>query len=537
MEECALATIWEIVADEFGDQQALVHGRRHTSWQQFEQRSACLASALESAGITSGSKVALYLHNCPEYLEGTFAALKLGAAPVNVNYRYKEEELSYLLDNSDAEVLIYGSEFAERLDAIKDQIGGLKLLIEVGDNASASLEGAITYADALSAPPQTRRPHDPDDLILLYTGGTTGMPKGVMHRTGTLSLLFRASLAGGPVPETLPEIIQAARQRTSDASQVRTIVPPPLMHGTGWWSAMMAHTKGGCAITLPNHHFDPHEVLQTTQRERATTLVIVGDVFARPLLNALDEAANAGSPYDLSTLKEVNSSGAMWSASVKDGLLRHTDMVLADSMGASEGGLAMQITRRGQATQTAKFQIQNTTRVFTDDDREVEPGSGEIGMLGTSRNIPLGYYKDPAKTASTFRVIDGVRYSFPGDYATVEADGTITLLGRGSNCINTGGEKVYPEEVEEAVKTHPAVTDCLVVGVPDEKFGERVTAVVSLEAGESGRQETLADHVRSQLAGYKVPRGFRFVSKVQRGPNGKADYKWARDIADTDTAH
>lgn len=531
MEEYALATIWEEMADQFGSQDALAHGNTHHSWQQFDERAARLASTLESAGIRHNSKVALYLHNCPEYLEGTFAALKIGAAPVNVNYRYKEDELSYLLDNSDAQALIYGAEFADRVAAIADQIKGLKVLIEVGEQTPAANSRTIAYADALSAAPQARREHSPDDLILLYTGGTTGMPKGVMHRTGTLSLLFRASLAGGAVPETLSEIINGAELRATKAAQVRTIVPPPLMHGTGWWSAMMAHTKGGCAITLPNHHFDPHEVWQTIQQERATTLVIVGDVFARPLLKALEEAAAKEAPYDISCLREINSSGAMWSASIKQGLLKYADMALADSMGASEGGLAMQITRRGEATQTAKFQIQATTKVFTEDDREVAPGSGEIGMLGTSRNIPLGYYKDPEKTARTFREIDGVRYSFPGDYATVEADGTITLLGRGSNCINTGGEKVYPEEVEEAVKTHAAVADCLVVGVPDEQFGERITAVVSLEPDDSATPEALADHVRTQLAGYKVPREFLITNEVQRGPNGKADYKWAKQIA------
>jgi len=532
MQEYALATIWEAVADEFGDHEALAHGERQLTWQQFDERSARLAATLEAAGIKHESKVALYLYNCPEYLEGTFAALKLGAAPVNVNYRYKEDELSYLLDNSDAEALIYGAEFADRVEAIAHHIRDLKLLIEVGDQPSAAFDRAITYAEALSAAPQARREHHPDDLILLYTGGTTGMPKGVMHRCGTLSLLFRGSLGGGmSVPETLADILQSVRVRAQQDAQNRVVVPPPLMHGTGWWSAMMAHTKGGCAITLPNHHFDPHEVWKTVQQERATTLIIVGDVFAQPLLKALDEAAAGGSPYDISSLKEINSSGAMWSAAVKEGLLKYADMTLADSMGASEGGLAMQVTRRGQTTQTAKFQIQPTTKVFTDDGREVKPGSGEIGMLGTCRNIPLGYYKDAEKTARTFREIDGVRYSFPGDYATVEADGTITLLGRGSNCINTGGEKVYPEEVEEAVKTHAAVTDCLVVGMPDEQFGERITAIVSLEPGRTLDAEALANHVRAQLAGYKVPRSFLIAKAVERGPNGKADYKWARDFA------
>jgi fatty-acyl-CoA synthase len=249
------------------------------------------------------------------------------------------------------------------------------------------------------------------------------------------------------------------------------------------------------------------------------------------MLAALDEAERRGNPYDLSSLQRITSSGVMWSSEIKQGLLRHHDMVLADIMGSTEGGMGSSTTSRESQAATAKFQLNDGVAVFTDDGRRVEPGSGEIGKLATSGMVPLGYYKDPVKSAETFREIDGVRYSFPGDYATVEADGSISLLGRGSVCINTAGEKVFPEEVEEAVKKHPAVADCLVVGVPDERFGERVVAVASYQTEESCDEAAVIEFTREHLAGYKLPKHVLFVDQVQRAPNGKADYKWAKKAA------
>jgi fatty-acyl-CoA synthase len=304
------------------------------------------------------------------------------------------------------------------------------------------------------------------------------------------------------------------------------------MHGTGQFSTLQALFLGGTIVTLESRHLDPHELWQTVQRERVTQIAIVGDAFAKPMLRALEEADARGEPYDLSSLVLVISSGVMWSESVKRALIERHPMIAYDSLGSSEGvGFANAITSTDSKGETAKFGIGPNTKVFTDDGLEVQPGSGDVGHLAVGGNIPLGYYKDPEKTAETFRVVDGKRYSIPGDYATVELDGTITLLGRGSVSINSGGEKIFPEEVEEAVKHDPEVADVVVVGVPDDRFGEVIAAVVEVSGGESPTSEEIADSVRGHLAGFKRPRHVVIVDRVVRGPNGKADYAWAKSLA------
>jgi fatty-acyl-CoA synthase len=312
----------------------------------------------------------------------------------------------------------------------------------------------------------------------------------------------------------------------------RSLAACPLMHGTGMWiGSMLPLLAGGSVVTTSHLGFDPHVLWGLVEEHEVSDLVIVGDAFARPLLAALDEAERRGRPYNLTSLKQILSSGVMWSAETKEGLLRHHDMVLNDLMGSTEGSMGGSVMSRENRAATGRFQLNDGVKVITDDGRLVVPGSGEIGKVATSTFVPLGYYKDPVKSAETFREIDGVRYSFPGDYATVEADGSITLLGRGSVCINTAGEKVFPEEVEEAVKRHPAVFDALVVGLPDERFGERVVAVASFQPGEHCEPGALIDFAREHLAGYKLPKQVVFVDRVQRAPNGKADYKWARQAA------
>jgi len=300
------------------------------------------------------------------------------------------------------------------------------------------------------------------------------------------------------------------------------------MHGTGMWlGAILPHLAGSTVVTLESRSLDAHELWKTAVREKATQVVIVGDAFAKPMLRALEEAKSEGREYDLSSIRFLLSSGVMWTSEVKEQLLEWHDYVLIDAMGSTEGSMGTQITTRGNVGETARFAMAPTTKVFTEDGRLVEPGSGEAGMVAAGGSVPLGYFKDEAKSKATFRTIAGVRYSFPGDWALVEADGSLTLLGRGSNCINTAGEKVYPEEVEEAVKRHPDVIDCLVVGIDDEKFGQRVTAVASVRSGSSVEGEAIRESLRETIAAFKMPKQIFVVEKVERAPNGKADYKWA----------
>ena len=322
----------------------------------------------------------------------------------------------------------------------------------------------------------------------------------------------------------------------ADGGAFASIPACPLMHGTGMWlGALIPHLAGAPVITLESRSLDAHELLATAVREKVGQITIVGDAFAKPIVKALEEARDQGKPYDLSNLRFMMSSGVMWTSEVKEQLLEWHDMVLVDAMGSTEGSMGTQLTARGNIGETAKFAMNPTTKVFTEDGREVEPGSGETGMVAAGGSVPLGYFKDEAKSAATFKTIDGVRYSFPGDWARVEADGSLTLLGRGSNCINTAGEKVYPEEVEESIKRHDDVIDCLVVGIEDEKFGQRVTAVASVKDADALPGETLREFLRDKLAAYKMPKQIVIVDQVRRAPNGKADYKWARSVLEEAT--
>jgi fatty-acyl-CoA synthase len=527
------ATAWETVADTYPDRVAAITDGRSTSWRDFEARSARFAGLLVRHGLSAGAKVGIYLHNSTEYLEAQFGTFKIRGCPINVNYRYKAEELVYLLDNADAEAVVYQACYAMRIWEIRAQLPKVKLFIQVDDGTEALLDGSVDYEAAIAREtPMARIPRDPSDVYMLYTGGTTGMPKGVMYPGGEFCFYFVA--AGAMARELAPPASMAdyPKYLAQVASPPVSLVACPLMHGTGMWLGAMAPLlSGGTVVLTSKLGLDPDLLWGLVEAHRVTDMVIVGDAFARPLLAALDEADRRGHPYDIATLERITSSGVMWSAETKQGLLRHHDMILNDIMGSTEGGMGSAVTSRDSAAKTAKFQLNEGVAVFTDDGRRVQPGSGEIGKVATSGFVPIGYYKDPTKSAETFREIDGVRYSFPGDYATVEADGTITLLGRGSVCINTAGEKVFPEEVEEAVKKHPAVADCLVVGVPDERFGERVVAVASYSSGESCDEAAVIDFARDHLAGYKLPRHVVFVDQVQRAPNGKADYRWAKKAA------
>jgi fatty-acyl-CoA synthase len=529
-----LGSVWETIAATVPDDLALAHGETRRTWGEFERRSAALAGAFAEAGVGPDAKVAHFLYNCPEYLETTFAAFKHRAAPVNVNYRYLEDELAYLLTNSDAEVVVFHHDLASRVAAVRERCPKLRLCLQVGGTPG---EGVTAFEDAIAnatpAPPVER---SNEDLWFLYTGGTTGMPKGVMwpHESilGALTANLRA--AGLEQPQTRDDVVAMVHKLRRDDAVGRLLPAAPLMHGTSGLTSLFTLTMSGAVVTVPNRSLDANELLAAVSRERVRTMTIVGDIFARPIADALEANGDAADPVDVSSLRAMVSSGVMWSAEVKSRLIDlKPDLVLMDSLGSSEGvGFGASTSSKGAGAPTAKFTLGPNCRVFNDSGQAVEPGSGEVGVLAVGGPIPLGYYKDPAKSAETFPVIDGQRWSMPGDYATVDADGTITLLGRGSVSINSGGEKIFPEEVEEAVKTHAQVIDCNVVGLPDDRWGQRVVAVVALAPGASVTEAALVEHAKNAIAPYKCPKQIVFVDAIVRGPNAKADYRWATSVAD-----
>ena len=534
-----MGEMWEAVADALGDEVVQVHGERRETYREFDRRAAHLAGALRAHGIQPGAKVAMYVYNAPEYLETCFAAFKLRAVPVNVNYRYLADELHYLLDNSDAEALVYHGALAERVQAVRPRLPKVRTLIQVATTDAdrvALLPGAHEYEALLAAhPPVERVPRSPDECVFLYTGGTTGLPKGVMWRHRDLFTVFAQGYqAIGETPGTPAEVGATAKRMREMGISAPCLAAAPLMHGMAWFTSMGRIMTGSMVVSLTKRSFDAHELWQLVERHRVGMIVIVGDAFARPMVRALEEAEAKGKPYDISSLMVIVSGGVMWTAAYKQAFLDRGVSMLIDGLGSSEAtGIGMMITTAGSDPTTAKFQLNPSTKVFTEDWREIHPGSDEVGLLavGADSGIPIGYYKDDVKTAATFKEIGGVRYSIPGDWAKVEADGSITLLGRGSVCINTGGEKVFPEEVEEALKLHPAVEDCTVVGVPDADWGEAIVAVVSVSAGAQTAAGDLIRAARDRLAAFKAPKHVIFVERVVRSPAGKADYRWAKDTA------
>ena len=518
--------MWERNADRFPDTVVQIQGDRSYTWQEFDRRADGIAATMLAAGVQHQHKVAHYLYNCPEYLESMFGMFKAGLVPVNTNYRYSDDELAYLWDNADAVGVVFHGTFAERCAAMRARVPRVRLWIWVDDGSGPCPDWAVPYETAAaSATQRTIAPwgRSPDDLYILYTGGTTGMPKGVMWRqddmVGSLDAASRVPLPSAPGWDAFDERVSKPGPRNLPAA--------PLMHGTGAFNAMWNLTLGGSVVTLEGRHFDPVELLDTVQRHRVNSMSIVGDAFAKPILRTLD--AEPGH-WDVSSLRVMVSSGVIWAADTKAGLLRHNArLIMVDSLGSSEAiGMASSTTTAesaGAANQTAKFALGPNTKVLTEDGREVEAGSGERGRVALRGRTPIGYYKDEAKSAATFVVHDGVRWSIPGDWAEVEADGTLKLYGRGSQCINTGGEKVYPEEVEECLKLHPSVADAAVVGLPDERFGEAITALVELHTGAELDHEALVAHVKQRLAHYKAPRRVYAIHTVGRAPNGKLDYK------------
>jgi 3-oxocholest-4-en-26-oate---CoA ligase len=534
------ATLWEALADAQPDHVAVVVGEREMRWRDLDERAAKLAGALATEGIGAGSKVAQLLYNCTEYLETVYALFKVRATPVNVNYRYLTDEIVYILDNSDAEVLVFHGSLGDRLAGVTDRLPDLKLLLQV-DDGSPLVPGARWYHEFLeSAAPAPRIERSGEDYLFLYTGGTTGMPKGVMWRHvdlfGALGFTGYVSM-GLEVPTTPEEVGRVAAELNAGGRSPVNLCAPPLMHGTALFLAISAFVMGGTVVLLGERRFDADELWRLVEDHHVTQLSIVGDAFARPMVAALEAAEAEGRAYDLSSVQRIVSTGATLSAEHKKAFQRRSaTAMIMDMIGASEGGpFAISMTMPGsEPAATAVFTAPPNAVVIDDaTGRPAERGSGVVGMLAVSGPMPQGYWKDEAKSANTFRVIDGVRYTVPGDYATIDADGTVQLLGRGSVCINTGGEKVYPEEVEVAARSHPEVLDCNAVGVPDERFGQAVTLVASRIPGATITEAELIEHIRTQVAAYKAPKRVVWVDSVYRSPSGKADYRWATTAATT----
>ena len=522
-----IGDIFSAIGPLLADEPALIHSgpgsaARIVTWGELDRRSNALARALVDAGARPDDKVAIYSYNRPEWLEAVVACFKARLVPVNVNYRYRDEELHYLLDNSDSVAVLFEGGFSENVERLASALPALRTLIRIEDGGPAC-PGAADYETVVAGPNEPLAiERSPDDLLLIYTGGTTGMPKGVMWRQEDLFRTLGGGgdpLGTGPKPADLAEHVANVK---AGAQKQRLLPACPLMHGTGLFTAINALANGGSVVTIESRRLDAHALWSAVEQHAVNAIAIVGDVFARPMVQALDEKS-----YKLDSLRLIISSGVMWSLETKKALLEHHPyMMLFDSLGSSEAtGLGASIMGAGMEMQTASFKVGDRVKVITPDGREVEPGSGEQGLVARSGPIPVGYYKDPQKTAQTFRTIGGVRYSMPGDFAIVETDGTMKLLGRGSACINTGGEKVFPEEVEEVLKRHPAVEDAATVGLPDPQWGQAIHSLVVLRPGHAVAETSLRDHVREHLAAYKVPKRIFAVETLGRSPAGKMDYK------------
>jgi fatty-acyl-CoA synthase len=535
--------VHEAIAAAIPEREAVVFGERRIGFGELAERSRRLANFLLSRGLrvraerpqlggheSGQDHLAIYLYNGNEYLEGMHGAFRARVAPLNVNYRYVEEELLYLFRNSCARAVLYHAEFAPRIAAIRDRLPGLEVLLQVADRSGQRLlPGALDYEEALAAssPALPELPRSPDDLYILYTGGTTGMPKGVLWRSADI---FVAAMGGrkldGSEYASLDEVVAGARA----GGKVRALIGPPLMHGAAQWGTFINHSMGNpCHFSTVVDRFDACDVLETVERERINTLTIVGDAFAVPLL---DEMARRD--YDLASLFLIGSGGAPLSTAHKRALLeRLPNLTILDAIGSSEtGAQGNNPSSRQAGVSTGDFRPGPGACVVSEDlTRRLAPGDGEIGWFAQTGRVPLGYLDDREKTQRTFPVVEGVRYSVPGDRARYRDDGGIEVLGRDSVTINSGGEKIFAEEVEHALKQHPAVYDTVVAGRESERWGQEVVAIVQLRAGAQATPEDLLAEAGRHLARYKLPKTFVFRDRIERSPSGKADYRWARQQA------
>jgi acyl-CoA synthetase (AMP-forming)/AMP-acid ligase II len=524
-----LADLFEASVDAYGDREYVVAAGERRTYAQMEERANRLAHFLAANGVGPGDHVGIYALNSVEWVETAWAVFKLRAVWININYRYVKEELRYLFANADLVALIHQAEFSPQVEALLPELPDLKLVIGIDDGSGESLtEGTVPYEEAVAggSPERDFGPRSGDDYYILYTGGTTGMPKGVVWRHEDV---FYA-LGGGVDPTTNTRVKAPEEMVEKGRGGQLTLLPiAPLMHGATQWCVMGQSFVGNRTILVPK--FDPHGVWSLIESEKANSLMITGDAMGKPLIEALDEP---GVSYDLSSLLAVTSSAALFSAPVKDEFFRHLpNIVIVDAIGSSESGNngMATMTKGGTAMKSGPtVSVLGDTVVFDEDLKRVVPGSGTIGKIARTGDIPVGYYNDPVKTAEVFIHIDGVRYVMPGDFATIEEDGNITLLGRGSVSINSGGEKIFPEEVESAVRSHPDVLDAIVVGAPDERWGQRVAAIIQPRGARVPSLDDIQTYCRDRIAGYKVPRQLHVVQTIERSPSGKPDYRWAATI-------
>lgn len=529
-----MAELFEGIADRMGGEPAIIDADRVFSWTDLDHRADTVAADLLAHGLQQGARVGVCTTNRAAYLETYVACFKAGLVPFNINYRYTADELAYLLDNADAEAVLVEGAFAQAMAEACGRVPSVRRTYVVAERpelpGDVELPGCAAYEDIASGDwPGRTIPswgRSPGDLVFQYTGGTTGHPKAVMWRHDDLVDLL-AGTGSAPGKAVLTSDVDILGNLEIPAQ--RSHPAAPLMHGTGFLSQLTNMMSGGCTVLAEGTGFDAAASLRAVERHRVDVVIIVGDVFARAFVAELDENPN----YDLSSLKMIVSSGAMWSQPSKAALLAHLPgLTLLDAFGSSEAsGLGKSFSSKGDVEGTASFKLGDRARVLADDGTWVEPGSGIAGRVAMSAPIAVGYHKDPERTAATFPVIDGVRYSVPGDYALVEADGSLTLLGRGSACINTGGEKVYPEEVEEVLKEHASVADAACLGVPDDRFGQAVCAVVEATPGSSVDADEVVAYVKQRLARYKAPRHVVIVPSLQRLPNGKLDRRALEEIA------
>jgi acyl-CoA synthetase (AMP-forming)/AMP-acid ligase II len=535
--EYNLADLFESIVDTVPDREALVYiehpgtgAERRLTYRELDAAANRLAHHLAAHGTGPGHHVGLHLYNCVEYLQAALACLKIRAVPVNVNYRYVEDELAYLYRDADLTTLVYDAEFTGRVASAVPRTGTLRNLIRVGTPPEDTPEPAITpvpfnEAEASGSPERDFGPRSADDRFIIYTGGTTGMPKGVLWRQE--DLFFSGMGGGAPTGEPVKRPEELAERVAAGGDGLVFFPTAPLMHGTSTLTAFIGFHFGQKVVI--HRKFVPQEVLRTVGRERVSSISLVGDAMLRPLTDAL---AGPLKGTDCSSLFTISSSGAIMSRTVRDQFQALVPgVMILNNFGSSESGF------NGTATADSGpqkgFRVQFGRGISVVDPATLAPvPAGVPGRIALRGHVPLGYYNDPGKTAETFFESGGERYVLLGDMATADEDGVVTVLGRGSQCINTGGEKVYPEEVEEALKAHPDVYDALVAGVPDEKWGSRVSAVVQLRDGVAAPTlEQIQTHCRARLAGYKIPRGLVVVGHIERSPSGKADYRWAGAVA------